>query len=52
MFRRELNVREKKMLLMIRPTTFRDIVNTVRRDIEHGRYNAKKQLREMKNGNG
>ena len=46
---RVLNAREAEMLRMIRPTTFKDVVSTVRHDIEYSRYDAKKELRYMKN---
>lgn len=49
MIHRELTIREKEILGMIRPTTFYDIVDTVRRDTENNRYNARKQLRKLRN---
>lgn len=53
MINRELNIREREMLLMIKPTTFQDIVDAVRREIENNRYNVRRQLRILKNnGNG
>lgn len=50
MFQRELTTREKDILLMIRPTTFQDIVDEVRRYVEHSRYGTRKELRKLKNG--
>lgn len=49
MLNRELNAREKEILLMIRPTTFQDIVDIVRREVENSRYNARRELRLLKN---
>lgn len=51
MLHRELNVREREMLLMIKPTAFRDIVDAVRREVENSRYDARRQLRNLKNEN-
>lgn len=50
MINRELNEREKEILGMIRPTTFRDIVDIVRKDVEQSRYDAKRELRNLHNG--
>ena len=50
MLNRKLTVREEEILDMIRPTTFQDIVDAVRRDIEYSKYNAKKELRNLYNG--
>lgn len=44
---RELNDRETRILNMISPTTFRDIVREVRRDINESRYNKKKELKRL-----
>jgi len=49
MIHRELSTREKEMLLMIRPTTFQDIVDAVRREVDNNRYNARRELRILKN---
>lgn len=49
MFSRELNAREVKMLHMIRNTTFYDVVDAVRKDIEYSRYNVRKELRDLNN---
>jgi hypothetical protein len=50
MINRELTKREKEIFDMIRPTTFQDIVDTVRRDVEHSKYDAKRELRNLRNG--
>lgn len=50
MINRELTEREREILGMIRPTTFRDIVNAVRIDVEHSKYEAKRKLRNLRNG--
>jgi hypothetical protein len=50
MINRELTEREKEILEMIRPTTFRDIVDAVRKDIEQSKYDAKRELRNLHNG--
>lgn len=50
MINRELTEREKEILEMIRPTTFRDIVDAVRKDIEQSKYDAKRGLRNLHNG--
>ena len=50
MIDRELTEREKEILEMIRPTTFRDIVEVVRRDVEYSKYDAKRELRDLRNG--
>ena len=49
MFRRELNSREVDMLRMIRGTTFYDIVEEVRRDVDTSRYSARKELKHLRN---
>lgn len=49
MFFRELNAREVKMLHMIRNTTFYDVVDAVRKDIEYSRHNVRKELRDLNN---
>jgi len=49
MINRELNNREKEILLMIRPTTFQDVVDAVRREVDNNRYNARRELRILKN---
>ena len=46
----KLNAREEEILNMIRPTTFQDMVDVVRRDIEYSKYNAKRDLRNLHNG--
>lgn len=50
MINRELTEREKEILGMIRPTTFQDIVDVVRKDVEQSRYDAKRELRNLHNG--
>ena len=50
MINRNLTTREEEILDMIRPTTFQDIVEVVRRDIEYSKYNAKRELRNLHNG--
>lgn len=35
---------------MIRPTTFSDIVEEVRRDVDQSTYNARRELRNLRNG--
>jgi len=50
MINRELTEREREILGMIRPTTFRDIVDAVRRDVGHSKYDAKRELRNLRNG--
>ena len=50
MINRELTEREKEILGMIRPTTFQDIVDIVRKDVEQSKYNAKRELRNLRNG--
>lgn len=50
MISRELTEREKEILGMIRPTTFQDVVNVVRRDVEQLKYYAKRELRNIRNG--
>lgn len=52
MISRELNPREAEILRMIRPTTFQDMVEEVRKEVEQSRYNAKRELRDLKNVNG
>lgn len=49
MFHRELKPRETEILHMIRPTTFRDLVDAVRNEIDQSRYIAKKELRNLVN---
>lgn len=49
MFFRELNAREVKMLHMIRKTSFYDVVDAVRKDMEHSMYDARKELRDLNN---
>lgn len=49
MINRELTTREKEIELMIRPTTFWDIVDIVRKEIDNNRYNARKELKLLKN---
>lgn len=46
-FYRELSVREKEILNMIRPTSLYDIVDIVRMEIDQSRYNARRELREL-----
>ena len=50
MINRELTEREKEILGMIRPTTFQDIVDIVRKDVEQSKYDAKRELRNLRNG--
>lgn len=50
MINRELTEREKEILGMIRPTTFQDIVDVVRKDVEQSKYDAKRELRNLRNG--
>lgn len=50
MINRELTEREKEILGMIRPTTFQNIVDIVRKDVEQSRYDAKRELRHLHNG--
>ena len=50
MINRELTEREKEILGMIRPTTFQDIVDVVRKDIEQSKYDARRALRNLRNG--
>ena len=50
MINRELTEREKEILGMIRLTTFQDIVDIVRRDVEQSKYDAKRELRYLHNG--
>lgn len=50
MISRELTEREREILGMIKPTTFQDIVDAVRRDVEQSKYNAKRELRNLHNG--
>lgn len=47
---RKLTDREKEILRMIRPTTFWDIVNAVREDVECSKYDARRALRTLRNG--
>ena len=48
MFRRELNPREADMLHKIRETTFYDIVDEVRRDLDTSRYSTRKELKHLR----
>lgn len=48
---KELSAREKEIFDMIRPTSFHDIVDVVRREICQSRYNARRELRELRNLN-
>ena len=48
MIQRELNSREVRILGMIRPTTFSDIVCEVRRDVDVSRYNMRKELKKLR----
>lgn len=50
MIHRELTKREKEILEMIRPTTFQDIVEAIRKEVDNSRYNAKRELRNLHNG--
>lgn len=50
MINRELTKRERDMLEMIRPTTFQDVVDVIRRDIGKSKYDAKRELRNLHNG--
>ncbi len=50
MINRELTEREREILGMIKPTTFRDIVDVVRKDVEQSRYDVKRELRNLRNG--
>lgn len=50
MFHRELSPRETEILHMIRPTTFQDIVDAVRNEVDQSRFNAKRELRDLHNG--
>jgi hypothetical protein len=49
MFRRELNSREVDILRKIRGTTFYDIVDEVRRDLDNSRYSVRKELKNLRN---
>lgn len=49
MINRELTKREKEILGMIRSTTFQDIVDVVRKDVEQSKYDAKRELRNLRN---
>lgn len=48
---RELSAREKEIFDMIRPTSFYDIVDVVRSEICQSRYDARRELRELRNLN-
>lgn len=48
MFCRKLSVREKEILAMIRPTSFYDVVEVVRAEIDQSRYNVRRELRELR----
>lgn len=50
MINRELTEREKDIFEMIRPTTFQDVVDAIRRDIGLSKYDAKRELRNLHNG--
>ena len=50
MIDRELTEREKEILGMIRPTTFQDMVDAVRKDVDRSKYDAKRELRNLHNG--
>ncbi len=49
MLNRKLKPREIEMLHMIRPTSFQDLVEAVRDEIDKSRYNARKELRDLVN---
>jgi hypothetical protein len=49
MINRELSEREKELLGMIKPTTFQEIVDIVRKDVQKLKYDAKKKLRYLHN---
>lgn len=49
MIRRELSPRQVEILCMIKRATFQDIVGAVRREVENSRYDARRQLRNLKN---
>lgn len=49
MINRELTNREREIILMIKQTTFWDIVEIVRKDIDNSRYNARRELKLLKN---
>lgn len=49
MLNRELKPREIDMLRMIRPTSFQDLVEAVRNEIDKSRHNARKELRDLVN---
>lgn len=51
MIERELTTREMEIFQMIKPTTFYDVVEAVRKEIDNDRYNAKRELRNLHNGN-
>lgn len=46
MIHRELNAREREILLMIKRTTFQDMVDEVRKDYDDRRY-ARKHLMNL-----
>lgn len=48
---KELSAREKEIFNMIRPTSFYDIVDVVRSERDQSRYNARRELRELRNLN-
>ncbi len=50
MINRQLNSRQVEILRMIRPTTFEDIVEEVRKDVLQSKYDAKRELRNLRNG--
>lgn len=49
MINRELNNREKEIFLMIKPTTFWDVVELVRKEMDNNRYNARRELKLLRN---
>lgn len=49
MINRELTNREKEIFLMIKQTTFWDIVEIVRKEIDNSRYSARRELKLLKN---
>lgn len=50
MFHRELSPREAEILHMIRPTTFQDVVDAVRNEVDRSRFNARRELRDLRDG--
>lgn len=49
MINRELTTREREIFLMIKRTTFWDVVGVVREEVSNYRYNARKELKHLKN---